>query len=397
MKILTKANSTKQQRRDQARQQTQPKRKKVVKARKMKSVNSGTQNLMKNAYAMCRLSPFKSMGRSTGIPDGTNCRRLLIDHRMVTTFTVGTSGAFFFAITPAVPAPLWVANTDATLSINGTSYSFNVGAGVALPVCLPEWQNQAISHFNTAGNYDDISALYGAGKFRVVTVGWQLRYLGTTLNDSGLVQVRTSSLTLQEPVPNMSTFEVYSANSSTNLNYSSGQVFVRNLEGSQFTATNFQSSMAYDTLNIPLRQGCSGVLRHSGAEYEYQPLMGSLCYVGSIGNNFISQLLGIANPPTSAYQAGCVQGFDNNWDSTMICVTGATAGQSVMLDMLFCVEYVPQPTSSVYSLAKQGPKDSPGLMRRVEQAAQDLPIASSGLADVLSTAATVGKAVMALM
>ena len=84
---------------------------------------------MNNPYAMCRLMPFKSQGKALGIPDGTDLKRILMDHRMQNTFTVGSSGSVNIAITPALPSSIWfqTERTDTDFKVNSMNFPYHTG------------------------------------------------------------------------------------------------------------------------------------------------------------------------------------------------------------------------------------------------------------------------------
>jgi hypothetical protein len=396
--MLTKKNSTKQQRRELAEKQlsskvnkmriSPPKRRKRV-ARKLATTSNKT-SLMRNVYAMCRLRPFSTMGRSTGIPDSTNTRRLLLDHRMTNTFTFGTSGALNFAFVPSVPAPIWFYPNDSSFLINGNNYPNNVASTFFIPIHMPEWWNQAITYPDAAGDLDTVQTLFDSDKFRIVTAGWSIEYVGTTLTDSGHMVVTAFNQTLSASNFNPTTFNLYSYNSGTNTAYSANQVLIRPTNA-DVPALWFNGALAYDSVSVPLRKGASGVLRHSGATYEYRSLSRNQQFVASSYDTRNSMIMQAIPTPTIVADSGLVLGYDEGWDVTAISITGGTSGQSIIVDTIYCIEYCPTVASTSYSLARAGPKEQPGLLKSVDRAAQDLPLASIGSA--IKTAISVGSVV----
>lgn len=397
--MLTKKNSSKQQRRDAAIKQLQsklsrmnitttnkqPKKKKVVKA------------MERNSYAMCRLRPLQSMGRTEGIPDGSSARRLLIDHRNFTTITFGSTGIVTIALTPSIPSPIWVYPIDVTTLINGTAMTANTGFGFWFPVPVSEWMQQAITYNNLQGNFDEVNPLYASAKFRLVTAGWAISYTGTSLTDSGVMRITSSSVSLGPPTPNMDTFTVVSSTSGTNTTYSTGQVMVRDINGLPqaplaIPNTTFFSS---DSKVIPLKRGAHGVLRHVNNTYPYQILYGDATFIGSAAEERNSFLANQIPTPTIVASSGVCQGFDETWDTTFVTITGGTAGQSFVLDTMYCIEYCPSYASNTYSLTKQGPPSSLALLQSVENRARSLPLAEIGSA--LKTAVEIGSTVASVM
>lgn len=409
--MLTKKNSSKQQRRNQALNQlerkfskltpnTKPKQQRKKRKRnnnKNKKIAGSGYSNFNNAYAMCRLRPFDSMGRNTGIPDGSNVRRILIDHRLTTTFTFGSTGTINFVIAPAIPSPVWVQCLDTGMTINGTSYNTNLGSQFFIPIVLTEWQNQSIAYNATAEVFNDVSLLYGAGKFRVVTIGWRVMNMGTSLTDSGLISINTSGLTLDEPIPNPATFSLYSSTSGTNTNFGANQVFIRELNSYALNSINLSGFTSSETVNVPLKEGASGLLRHSANDYLYAKLHGNECFITQDSFPLQSILEQTIPVPTSVAGSGVCQGYDEGWDPTLISVRAGAANSSFMLDLVMCVEYVPQINSSVYSLAKQGPPENKALMQKVDNVAKTEPLATpmKTLVDTVSTMAQLGSAVVA--
>lgn len=397
--MLTKKNSTKAQRRQQAIAQLTAKSSKGRRTTKRRGKPRRAGNRMRSLvkphpYATCRLTPFQSKGNALGIPDATNTRRLVVDHRLFTTLTFGSSGTLDLALVPALPSPVWVYPADSTMRINGQIHGENINVGVMIPLVLSEWDSILLSYFDGAGNYNDVAALYGSNKFRIVTYGWSLSYLGTSLTDSGMIKVTSAGLTLGDAIPNVHTFEVYSSKSGTNTNFQANQVLTRPMNAYPFSLDYFNAANTYDTVMTPLRKGASGVLRHSGADYEYQTLSSNMTYVSAPQNNNLSAVQNYTPTPNRCGNAGVTQGWDNGWDTTVLSISGGTTGQSVMLDLIVCVEYAPTPNSTSYTLAKMGPPTDPKLMESVEKQARDMPLAKVGAA--VSEAITIGKTVASI-
>lgn len=400
--MLTKSNSTKAQRRAAAREQLNNKKKSTprmrVKRRRAGKVGRGVTT----AYGMCRLSPFKSVGRSTGIPDGSANRRLLVDHRMTVTMTCGSTGTLCFMVVPSVPSPVWVLANDPGNVINGIGTTNNVGptSNMLMPVCLPEWYNLPITHKATAGNLDDATPIYNSAKFRIVTAGWDLKYLGTTMSDSGIINVTSVDATASRAGPNTTTFSLYSANNGTNTNYSADNVLVLEYNSPPYDVKNWGTNLDQGSLVVPLKKGAHGLLRHSGPDYTYSDLSRNLQFLSNDANNLYSQLeqLWSGATPVIMGEAGNVSGYDNNWASTMIRVSGMQSGQSILLDLVMCVEYVPLPTSTAYALAKGSPKENLDEIRRVDRIAKDMPIAQVGsILDSVDSVVKLGKLVGSVM
>lgn len=349
-----------------------------------------------NPYAMCRLDPFSSMGKSNGIPDGSNVRRLLIDHRMTTKLTFGPTGNLNLAITPMVPHPLLVQASDSGLLINGASYPHNnPNVLLYIPVTLPEWQTLPIHWWATEDKFNEATPLYSASRFRVVTCGYRIMYLGTSLTDSGMISVNTLSYSVEAPMPNGGNLTVYSSQVASNTVISDRQVTQSLVNAPQLAAPNtgFTSS---ETVHLALRDGAEGALSKMSTDHEFVTCSRVMNYWTFSNVDSTSLLMQKTQTPVLLGNSAVVNGYDSNWNTHMITVTGGTPGQTLVVDLVMCVEYVPQPNSEVYALAKAGPPENRALLQRVENYLKTRPIASTlnSLYGIAKTAITVGSALM---
>jgi len=342
------------------------------------------KGVMNNPYAMCRLMPFKSQGKALGIPDGTDLKRILMDHRMQNTFTVGSSGSVNIAITPALPSSIWFQTevTDTDFKVNSMNFPHHTGdSNLMFTVMQPEWRNLSVDLRGTAGHYDDATALYGSTKSRIVTVGWSLLYTGTSLNNSGIVRVNRAQLSTNTLQPNSTDFHVVNSQGSVDKVWNNDQLLIRKLE----VKPGFYQSNTYDTKTFPLKAGCHGVLKHTADEYEWATITNDLAFIAAphqervsflIHNDISSELTMVHWPHVASY--------DNGWSSTLLTISGATPGSSFVLDTLYCVEYAPSISADVYALAKSGPPRNENIINTVSNIASKQPIAQSGDADSIS-------------
>lgn len=379
-----KANKPRQRKSAQKRKPARPNQRRLV--------GKGMYN---NAYALCRLRPFNGIGRNTGIPDGSNIRRLLIDHRMITTLQFGPTGTISFLVVPAVPSPLWVQNTDAGIRINGGNFSTNApNSALYVPVVLSEWVSLPLNWSATPNVINDAGTLFGSTKFRLVTLGYRISYLGTALSDSGMIRVSAASLSIETPVQNTGTVTVYSSQSGTNTNVTATETLISYVNAPFLGGPLAQYSSA-ETVAVPLRGGVEGALRHSAPDYEYKTVhanMNHLCNSQFEGFSMLQQQVPV---PSNIGASAHVAGFDDTWDAAVVSITGGTASQSFMVDIIMCVEYVPQPDSGTYALAKAGPPENKPLMQRVDNALKKQPLAST--IDSVSNLVGIAKAAGALV
>lgn len=367
---LTKANSTKVQR---------PKTARTRRLNKPRPRRTPRRKItLPDPYTICRLNPFASKG-STGIPDGTQVRKLVVDHRLTTNISFGSSGSVGIMIVPALPSYVWIYPMDGDTQINSVPTALNYASNMMIPVCTAEWYNQSITYNNTAGKYNDLAQLYSASRARIVSGAWQICYLGTSLTNSGIVRVNTAAFTVGDAIPNNSTYEClswpYGSGSTT---YSGSQILMRPASTTISPSLFTQSANTYDTTMTRLSKGCHGLLKHSGAAYEFKEVLASHCFLSKPSEDRHSMLLARQNTPTIAGDAAACQFYDNDWDATFITLLGGTPGNSFLLDTVLCVEYAPSTNSTVYALAKHGRPMSAGVLRQTEAQAGQLPNSSPG-------------------
>jgi hypothetical protein len=362
-----------------------------------RSVAPTKKSWLNNAYSMCRLMPFTHSGSgNSAIPDLTETRRLLIDHRMVNNFTFGSSGTFNIAISPTIPNSVWV-NTgsvaDITYKINGQTFPNNAGLpNVYVPICQPEWTQLLINRIAVAGDYNTVQTLYGSSKFRIATVGWSLTYTGNVTENSGVIQVTNQRLTTTSDLPDTVTFSVYSSQSGTNTNYTADQIIIGVID----LAPAFGNSLNQGSRMFALSSGANGILKHSGSNFQYCELSNLEKYITPANGPIISMLMQTIPTPPNVGASGICLGLDADWDTTLINIQGGAVGSTFMLDTIYCIEYIPSPSSSTYALSAQGPKENLTIIKKTAEVAANMPIADKGPAnadgsvnDVLSKVLTV--------
>lgn len=368
-----------------------------------KMARSGLSKRIMDPYLMCRIAPLASMGKSNGIPDGNEVRRLVVDHRRSTSFTFGSTGTFNIAITPCVPSCIWwqPGPGDTTAKANGNTMTNNSTFNFFAPINITEWESIGINYWNTNWNYNTAVALYGSQRFRIVSVGWAITYVGAPISGTGFIQCTPVKLSMGQPDGLAGAFSWYSYSSGTNTNYNNGQLMVRYLEA----LPNFQAQNQF-TKTFPLVKGCHGILHHEGHEFEYAnmypwhtPLaLGNITQGGTAEN--ISVVMNRVNNPATLLDSASFNGFDPKWDTAAIRISGGTAGQSFILDTLYCIEYCPGAGDETYPLAKSSPRDNPQLLARARQAADSTPVAQPGdvsAASTISTALSIGKTMVPII
>jgi len=150
--------------------------------------------------------------------------------------------------------------------------------------------------------------------------------------------------------------------------------------------------LAKDSVVVALRNNVTGLLRRRTNDYEYSTYHVNAHYPFFMGDNNTSLLLQRGPTPTSQGNSALVQGFDNNWDSIYIQITGMNTDASIDLDVVYCLEFLPVPASGVYTFATASPPRNDRVLARAENIAQKAPLATPGTAtDWAATVANVAK------
>lgn len=386
-KVKSKKTQVKTQKRSQPQANVKPQQ-----ARSTRKRRNGNMKRTVDPYVVCRLNPFASKG-STGIPDGMQIRKLVVDHRQTNTITFGSTGSVGIMFTPALPSCVWVRHYDATTIVNGVPTTTNFGFGTLIPIPTAEWAGQPLTYLNAAGQFDDVTPLYSAAKARIVSGAWQIMYLGTSLTDSGMIRANVGSFTVDTPIPNVGNFTVSNWAGAGTTTYATSQVFVRPVTAVVNDTSFASSANTYDTTIGRLSRGAHGLLKHSGKDYEFKEVYPNVTYLARQGVETSSLLLNQSTTPLTVGVSAVCQFFDNDWDTTFISVTGGTPGQSFAIDSVLCVEYAPMPTSSVYALAKHGRTNLPAL-KAADAGVDKMPTSSPGsfpsmIANTASTLSTI--------
>lgn len=374
--MLTKANSTKAQRRAAALKQLEMKEQKTTvvatlpsrnqRRRQRKIALAGTlpmyvQNQKGNsvvnpslAYVDCRLNPWSGM-KSTGIPDDSDLPRVVIDHRFLTSFTFGNTGNFNILAMPLFPTPL-LANvasaSDTTFQINGIHPTYGAGSGLVYYAAgiLPEWANLPVTSYNTTGRIDLCPPYLSAAKARLVTMGVRLIFTGSTMADSGFIKINREQFSAGASSENPTAFNVVCFDASTTA-YSANQVRTMPINlNPDFTKTLPSSYTG------KLKDGSYSVLRHNSPKYDWVDVADNVNYLCRDDDANNAYIVPMVPQGTTIYKQLCpTQFLDDSWSGLSIQITGGTSGQSFNVELICCIEYSPKTSSSVSQLAGQPP------------------------------------------
>lgn len=348
-----------------------------------KKKNPKMMNRLINPYIQCRLSPFTA-SNGLGIPDDTDSKRLVVDHRQITSFRMGNTGAMNIVVAPTIPQIIWFqtpTDTDTTYTVNGDHPTTHNGdSNLYHPITITQYQNMLLTRNDTAGRYNTFPTYLQAMRARIVTIGFRIIYTGSTMNNSGSIMVNKLGLSIQPPIGNAAEFAVFNGHGGTDLNYNNNQVLIQRTSISK----TFDTIVA-DTVRVPLRQGIQGVLKHASGDYRWCDVTDNETYLTSMSYDNLSLLTqGLDRGPDYISQWPSVQFSDDQWSPASISIRGATEGQTFDLETVYCIEYIPNLESESSSLAKQPPKVS---MKSVETGAaysRDLPL--GGPASIFTSA-----------
>jgi hypothetical protein len=347
-----------------------------------------------NPYVQCRLMPFSS-SNGMGIPDATDAKRLVVDHRQITSFVVGSGGAFNIIIAPVMPQIIWyqVMTGDNTYSVNGGTPTVHNGAvdGFHHVTCA-QYQGITFTRNDFYGKINSIPVYLGATRARIVTIGYRIIYTGSTMNNSGSITINRMGMSLITPQANLEVFKIQSDHGTSDEDISAGQVIVYRSN----LSTNTFESMTQETVRFPLRQGATGLLKHASGDYRWLDVTDNETYIAKASDDSQSLLYQAADLGLDTLARWPIVTFaDDQWSPAAIAVRGATAGQSFDIETVYCVEYIPNVDSSSSSLAKQPPRESMKSIDSANKASRNLPLA--GALSVFSTAVKVASSVAPIL
>lgn len=359
-----------------------------------KKKNPKAMDKMINPYIQCRLSPFTA-SNGLGIPDDTDAKRLVVDHRQITSFKMGSSGSMNIVVAPTIPQIVWFQTTtssDTTYTVNGDHPTTHNGdENLFHPITITQYQNMLLTRNDAAGLYNTFPTYLNAMRARIVTIGYRIIYTGSTMNNSGSIMLNKLGMSLQPPIGNASTFSVYNGHGGTDLNYNVNQVLVQRMNLSKTFDT-----IVSDTVRVPLRQGVQGLLKHASSDYKWCDVTDNENYLCStLYDNLSLFTQGLDRGPDYISQWPSVQFADDQWSPAAISIRGATEGQTFDLETVFCIEYIPNLESESASLAKQPPKISIKSVETGAAYSRDLPL--GGTSSIFTSAVKAASALAPML
>lgn len=342
-------------------------------------------------YIHCRLNPWSGMGNGTGLPDGSDIRRVVIDHRFISTFSFGTSGIFNINLIPCFPTCLiaQVPAGDTGFKINGQTPASHIGspnlwykAGI-----LPEWANIPLVLNNAQGQFDSFVPYLEASRARVVTMGLRVIYTGSTNFNSGWVVINRSTMSIGDAAPNSVNFTISGSNG-VDQTYGIDQVLIR---PTNMSVDN--TLVGVGAWNDRLEHGAYSLSHHGNNVYEWARVADNVAYATT--DNFTQVGLILRDNtylPAPTFASHSPIAFaDTDWSVQQLNVTGGTAGQTFNVEVVVCVEYAPNTSSAVYQMAKNTPEAKREIIA-ANNAARNLPTATKDTITLDSVAAAASTA-----
>jgi hypothetical protein len=350
-------------------------------------------------YIHCRINPWSAVTGGTMIPDGSDVRRIVVDHRFISQFSFGSSGIFQVNLIPSFPTCLiaGVPASDNTSMINGRVFSNGSLGSTSTPSfasagIFPEWQAIPITFNNAAGQYDTYPPYLYATRARVVTMAMRIIYTGSTLANSGWIIVNRDPIHFVPLNDNATTFTLPAAfTGDSTQTYSSNQV---ELIGTDYNPTT--STVASTAFNDRLEYGAYIVAHHGSNNYDWVPVRNNVTYL-TANTSSLKGLITV-NDGIPAFNFGRYNmvGFcDDGWQATTCNISGGTVAQTFNVEVIVCVEYEPASNSQMFQMARNAP-DAPHQIQAANTAMKNAPTASKttgALTSVINTAQTIASGV----
>lgn len=341
-----------------------------------------SSKLFDDAYACCRLDPFNVRGGAM-LPDGSLGKRIVVDHRMYFDIVPTATTKFAMKVIPALPAPLIIKSLSTaanSLTVNGvpcsnSSFGATTDLNWFVPDIFPEYSIASTTLPQPTGQFVPPVPLYSATKARIISQGWKIYYTGQALNAAGTITANNSPVAITDTsISTTNSLLIYNGATDANVNgYTPNQIL--NLDLKTIVQNVSTTQLTNDSVTCRPEGGCVGLLRQSNpvhpfTDYNANPLVLTDENQLISGTNNIT-FLGLTS---SKFNGGLVI-WDGAFDPVDIIVTtsGAT-GISYRVEIVSCVEYLVDPTSSVIKFTADPPKPSHATLELVDQILQREPI-----------------------
>jgi len=255
------------------------------------------------AFLKCAFAPADFDGTSVfGVPDDFGGKSLAVRYRNVTSFAFTAGNDYYFILAPVPGVCYWVLSVVAGTALTATNAVF-VGTVYST--------YSAVFPTNTTQNQLTT-------KFRFVSNHFEL--VNTTNNNSWTGSIQSFKIPLQA-------YQAQEADASV-----TNAPLYWSVSGLN-SCSNTDADMYSGAFNFGLYAGAF----NRGAKFDFQTVFRTIASLpGAIGPNDFGQLNGLN------------AGFDNNFESICIRVTGVTTNQSAMIRSWACVEYQFLPGTVMY-------------------------------------------------
>jgi hypothetical protein len=346
-------------------------------------------------WSMCRLNPWSANMKGAILPDGSGDPRFSIDLYSYTDIaSTSPTWSAQLQILPTLPycamfIPTQTANytltgpymmTGTWTGANGGMHSFvgNINAGLALPIN----GTKAVTTYLDDPYSDNASAQFiSANKARIISMGWRLVYTGPANACTGVVTV-SSNPTKTDP-PFFKSTGTLTWNNAVGVATDVGNTATNPARCLPITFGAAYASK--DSVSDRPEATLMGLVRHSSPVYNWQDLYEQpLCLTYQVpGSNqnataIYSYPVGGGFTPiinTATVTHGTISLFDDGWDAVNIMLNSVTG--TFRLETWQCLEYIPQPESIYYDIAKVSNLANTQLVTSVNKAASEVPIAHS--------------------
>lgn len=355
-KQLTKANSTKAQRR--AANGLPPKRPRNPIPRPIAMRSS-----QPSPYIQCISGPVNMPSMSSGFPDGDATPSVTMDYRMVYTIRPSSSGELKFMILPcyqgAFSKLFGLMNSTNQVVIKSPShvngYAVTAQAESTSHMGVPWMTTSGTSLFGT-----DLTKPYNS--FRPIVVAADIEFTGNSMYNGGNVAI---TKVLTRPAEQKAEEYTYSATEKALVplhSYPTLYSTSRTLLPSSVVGPARES---YHTRIVP-------------TDGEYQPIAPCL-----VDQPHFASYTAESGPVPSAlpYQ---------NAHGVLYQYSGLDSSATITVSIRYCVQYTVGGTSSLAPLAKPSPPSQPSLWNRVTSYVANMPVAQAVVKTAAQAAFTAG-------
>lgn len=346
-------------------------------------------NLMSTPYAMARLTCC--VPRTVpGIPDGSSNKSIKVCLYAVDRLTFSAVTTAILQFNPWIPTPVQLVGGAGTTRVNGSQSVITVGGqgvgmGIAAPFQIQESQSRP-------GNTSNAADVFSATNFRIVSQTHAIRYTGPVTTCSGVIRSFPNDWTLSDG----GRVTVTSATATTPTGAgicvavrNSGAVItgfaplgteILSIDGP--TANTVLPTAG--TLSCRPEQGMTVRLTHKTGKYEAQPLRNippALTWFANSTTTGLAVLEHYYMSNETNTQRPMVLGYDNDWTGQTVMLENVNADASYSIETCICVEFSPQPTSTMYTLATGSPPKNQQVLDAVERELKTRGPAIPGIAN----------------